>query len=1338
MELEQGCKEVVRAVPSQPGKVQVLNRFYDFDKAFGAEGQDLSELYAETAQPLVDGLFEGYNSTVFAYGQTGSGKTYTMGTGAPGVKDEDLASGAASASTWEHAIVTQVMAGVFQHVQAIRAQGKGAVQVSCAFCEVYMNDVYDLQPSGIGRTSADRPNKRAITTIEALKHTDVDTVEQLRDQMAICIKERATGATKMNKESSRSHAIFTIRVEQRRKVNALTADFTASSGPAAPDDNDEVLTGRINLADLAGAERLDRSGAVGTQVKEASSINMGLMVLGRVIAALASTATQRPHVPYNDHPLTRLLRDAIGGNSRTVMIACISPADSNLSETINTLDYATDARKVKNVPVRNANKIKLLQEENEALRRQLEELAEKLVAAEERFTGCVALEDFAKQKEELEGERLRASLAEADCESLEEKLNAALEDLDEIRSLQEAAAAALQDQRSSPLGASPLLDDEAAAGDLMLEHEQHLLSRKRRDAQEVEAALQHLPGSILSSQPGQTLNSGRQGGAIQAAILRLTQGPQLERILEGEIAQRADLGKQLAAVDRQLLALDGSPGKEADREALERRRAELAARVQQHSTKIEALQVKKMELRDLRVDSVVHELGPGAGPELLQSVLANAVDQRLEALQYQAELVDKEDALVYKDKLLMVLNSELSQKLQEVERLRAELALVSETRSTVEAQLAQAAEEKVEVVKKLGEAEDRVFALRQQLVEQSAKAKELTAQLLGPARVGFAGTPTRKSRLMMSPGPSQLHMAPRSSSESSGSPGTPGAATLVSSPSARDPLFSPEELSDAVADKMAWVEKASGLSTEKWKLEGKVKELQAKVNRVEAERDHLQAQASLCSTPRASIDASHLRGSEAGETAASGLTTPRRGSMSFLSSPFALLGLSERLSNPTFATAASAERSKASDSPSAASSRRVSTGRPGSAFGAALDAAAQQIRRTCSLAGIPGPILVRPGPGPDPTAPYGLYDPVLDLMQPDGSSRGTKCSLQDWLAKLGIGQDWRQCVHIVGAQLLLADWLQRHAVKSGACWFCCKDAPGEADSTCHPEFAEFAMCEACASELNANAPFSSWGDSDWLDEDGLDEYCRICAGFAAGHTEKLFICDVDGCGNAFCGGCLWRFTADDLSKLKDTHWQCPCCRPGYLLEPRLFEAAGPAIGRSREADGMISPETSQGHPLGGEPSSEGAVSNESMQRAQPFSDPSRPSSRASIASSTGDRGSSVQPRGAGATAGAAPARSRSSRSSNEDAGQPQDAPRRQRGGSTASVGYMTSMTARKKVAQAAVDDSSDEDFIKPAPRRFLKKPAANSGALPACGRASQHAELDTSHGKRTAKGPNRQ
>ncbi|KAG2642179.1 hypothetical protein PVAP13_2KG259400 [Panicum virgatum] len=374
----QGCKDCVAVVPGKP-QVQIGSHSFTFDHVYGSTGTPSAAMFDQCVAPLVDGLFQGYNATVLAYGQTGSGKTYTMGT---------------ACKEGSHiGIIPQAMAALFDKIESLKNQVEFQIRIS--FIEILKEEVRDLlDPSaatvgkienGNGHAKLSVPGKPPVQIREASNgvitlagSTEVHVSTQ--KEMTACLEQgslsRATGSTNMNNQSSRSHAIFTITLEQMRKSDPImTAD-----GMPIEEMNEDYLCAKLHLVDLAGSERAKRTGSDGLRFKEGVHINRGLLALGNVISALGDEKKRKEgaHVPYRDSKLTRLLQDSLGGNSKTVMIACISPADINAEETLNTLKYANRARNIQNKPIVNRNPIA---DEMKRMRQQIEYLQAELVSA---------------------------------------------------------------------------------------------------------------------------------------------------------------------------------------------------------------------------------------------------------------------------------------------------------------------------------------------------------------------------------------------------------------------------------------------------------------------------------------------------------------------------------------------------------------------------------------------------------------------------------------------------------------------------------------------------------------------------------------------------------------------------------------------------------------------------------------------------------------------------------------------------------------------------------------------------------------------------------------------
>ncbi|XP_027090773.1 kinesin-like protein KIN-4A isoform X3 [Coffea arabica] len=399
----QGCKDCVTVVPGKP-QVQIGTHSFTFDQVYGSTGSPSSAMFEECVAPLVDGLFQGYNATVLAYGQTGSGKTYTMGTS---FKDG-----------CQTGLIPQAMNALFSKIETLKHQTEFQLHVS--FIEIHKEEVRDLlDPSSTNKSETTnghigkltipgkspiqiRETSNGVITLAGSTERSVQTLKEMADCLEQGSLNRATGSTNMNNQSSRSHAIFTITMEQMHKLNPMTP----SNGNANEYTNEEYLCAKLHLVDLAGSERAKRTGSDGLRFKEGVHINKGLLALGNVISALGDEKKRKEgvHVPYRDSKLTRLLQDSLGGNSRTFMIACISPADINAEETLNTLKYANRARNIQNKPVINRDPIT-----NEMLkmRQQLELLQAELCA---RGGGC--------SPDEIQVLRERVAWLEANNEEL--------------------------------------------------------------------------------------------------------------------------------------------------------------------------------------------------------------------------------------------------------------------------------------------------------------------------------------------------------------------------------------------------------------------------------------------------------------------------------------------------------------------------------------------------------------------------------------------------------------------------------------------------------------------------------------------------------------------------------------------------------------------------------------------------------------------------------------------------------------------------------------------------------------------------------------------------------
>jgi hypothetical protein len=360
-EKERGCVEAISSMnqdlggSSSNGEPEVLEvrqhdkRWFEFDAVIGDESNQADVYYKSGAHSCVsEDLFSGYNATILCYGQTGAGKTFTMGTFA----DEDKG------------ILPRACDHLFQTIQD-KCDGNATVELS--YLEIYNEEIRDLLAPENSPSNKDlkiRETLNGEVYVSGLTAQPVSSSQHIGSYLEEASKRRVTASTAMNAVSSRSHSICSFKI----------------SGVL---ETSQKFTSKLTLVDLAGSERLKKTGAEGNRAMEGIHINKSLMVLGQVVSALAERRRNRKP-PYRDSKLTRLLQDSLGGNSRTIMVACVSPADYNIEESANTLRYATAARNIKNTATKNLVKnisqeeAAKLQRENELLKQQVAELQEAL------------------------------------------------------------------------------------------------------------------------------------------------------------------------------------------------------------------------------------------------------------------------------------------------------------------------------------------------------------------------------------------------------------------------------------------------------------------------------------------------------------------------------------------------------------------------------------------------------------------------------------------------------------------------------------------------------------------------------------------------------------------------------------------------------------------------------------------------------------------------------------------------------------------------------------------------------------------------------------------------
>ncbi|AQK80271.1 Armadillo repeat-containing kinesin-like protein 3 [Zea mays] len=384
---------------------------YEFDEVL-TDFSSQKRVYEVVAKPVVESVMEGYNGTVMAYGQTGTGKTFTLGR----LGEEDTAA---------RGIMVRAMEDILADITP------GTDSVSVSYLQLYMEMIQDLLD----------PVNDNIAIVEDPRTGDVSlpgaTVVEVRDQksfvdlLRVGEAHRVAANTKLNTESSRSHAILMVNVRRSVKgrtemdvsisgENGLSSSLVGSLRPPI------VRKSKLVVVDLAGSERIDKSGSEGHTLEEAKSINLSLSALGKCINALAESS---PHVPVRDSKLTRLLKDSFGGTARTSLVVTIGPSPRHRGETTSTIMFGQRAMKVENM-------VKLKEEfDYKSLCRKLDIELDKLIAENERQR-----KHFDDEVERIRAEaQCRIAEAERECKiTLEnEKMKYHEEYLDSIRILEE-------------------------------------------------------------------------------------------------------------------------------------------------------------------------------------------------------------------------------------------------------------------------------------------------------------------------------------------------------------------------------------------------------------------------------------------------------------------------------------------------------------------------------------------------------------------------------------------------------------------------------------------------------------------------------------------------------------------------------------------------------------------------------------------------------------------------------------------------------------------------------------------------------------------------------------
>uniref|UniRef100_A0ACD5ZH07 Uncharacterized protein n=1 Tax=Avena sativa TaxID=4498 RepID=A0ACD5ZH07_AVESA len=380
-----------------------IDRTFAFDKVFGPSSKQ-KDLFEQSISPIVHEVLEGYNCTIFAYGQTGTGKTYTMeGGGTRKAKSGELPTDAG--------VIPRSVRQIFDILEAQCAE----YSMKVTFLELYNEEITDLlapeEPRFPVLPVSEDKSKKPIALMEDgkggvfVRGLEEEVVYSAGEIYKILDKgsaKRRTAETLLNKQSSRSHSIFSITIH----IKELTHE-----------SEEMIKIGKLNLVDLAGSENISRSGARDGRAREAGEINKSLLTLGRVINALVEHSG---HVPYRDSKLTRLLRDSLGGKTKTCIIATISPSVYCLEETLSTLDYAHRAKNIRNKPEVNQKMMKSAVIKD--LYSEIDRLKQEVFAAREKNGIYIPRERYLQEEAEKKAMTEKIEKLGADLEARDKQL----------------------------------------------------------------------------------------------------------------------------------------------------------------------------------------------------------------------------------------------------------------------------------------------------------------------------------------------------------------------------------------------------------------------------------------------------------------------------------------------------------------------------------------------------------------------------------------------------------------------------------------------------------------------------------------------------------------------------------------------------------------------------------------------------------------------------------------------------------------------------------------------------------------------------------------------------
>jgi kinesin family protein 5 len=580
--------------------VRVKGHDFTLDRVFDNAQQD--EVFRQV-QPSIEDVLNGFNSTIFAYGQTGSGKSFTM---FGDVRSEK-----------QRGIIPRACHFIFSHIAEDESGTEW--QIKSSFLEIYMENVKDLLSSDKSSLKVRETPARGVW-VEGLTEEFVTSEAEVLDLLARGEKQRSTSATGMNETSSRSHSLFVLTVTQRLKDGS-------------------TRTGKLNLGDLAGSEKVGKTGATGTTLDEAKKINQSLSALGNCINALTKEG-DRGHVPYRDSKLTFILRESLGGNTKTTLIVACSPHVFNVEETVSTLRFAQRAKNITNsVSVNQKRSVEELELIVKALTDEIAALKKKLGMPPGAGRDAVALPSSALSEGALKNNDEQAEQLLV----LQYELSGVRKELADVK--QEVAAAKLQDEAFAAERRKWEYDSEQLK--LQVESESSLAAASAERAGKVQLEKEALVKSVAE---------------LEA---------KLEQATQREQQQVRSAAEQLGARTEKLVAAEDKLGRE------QARATELAAQFAQmkeaHDRAAAANKVLEQQVRDMEMGQRERDLVEASLRSELKDLQTGSTTRNDELSELRAKLLQNAKAANVAETTIASLTAALAAKTAEREALAKEL-----------------------------------------------------------------------------------------------------------------------------------------------------------------------------------------------------------------------------------------------------------------------------------------------------------------------------------------------------------------------------------------------------------------------------------------------------------------------------------------------------------------------------------------------------------------------------------------------------------------------------------------------------------------------------------------